>query len=248
MHKDQEPAQIQQSQKLTSISLRHPMLRMSRQQMKQIPPSPQLRYYKQLIIHAKHIIQPNHIIMPPQLPQHIHLLLQFGNVLGIIPQHDAFAREFLPLARFAAGVSLRLSAGGDANLPVGAFANDQIAVEEVGRPSLRGVQLRRGGLRRFGRGAGGSDVVGDPSHGGVVIVVLGGAIVRIAAGGAVVGAGAAPSGFFVGSGGGAGASVLLVVDVVVGRGVGGLLGGFAVVVVVHDLHVGLAVAACHGLH
>jgi hypothetical protein len=27
-----------------------------------------------------------------------------------------------------------------------------------------------------------------------------------------------------------------------------LLGGFAVVVVVHDLHVGLAVAACHGLH
>jgi len=62
----------------------------------------------------------------------------------------------------------------------------------------------------------------------------------------VVGAGAATSGFFVSAAGGARAGIsglLLIVDVVV-RGIcGGLLGGFSVVVVVHDLHAGLAVAA-----
>mmetsp|Transcript_13059 Transcript_13059/g.23986 ORF Transcript_13059/g.23986 Transcript_13059/m.23986 type:complete len:240 (+) Transcript_13059:955-1674(+) len=116
------------------------MLRMRRQQVEQISTPPQLRYYKQLIIYTKNIEEPNHIIMPPQLPQHIHLLLQLGNILRIIPQHYAFASKLLALARLVGMVSLGLAAGGYADLSIGPLANDQVTVEEVRGTTLRGVQ------------------------------------------------------------------------------------------------------------
>lgn len=106
------------------------MLRMRRQQVEKIPTPPQLRYYKQLIIHTKHIKQPNDIVMSPQFPQYVHLLLKLGNVLWIIAQHDAFAREFLALALGGVGlVAFRLAAGGDADLTVGSLADYEIAME-----------------------------------------------------------------------------------------------------------------------
>lgn len=211
------------------------MLRMRSQQMEQISPPSQLRYYKQFIIHTKDIIQPNNIIVPPQFSQYIHLFLEFGNVLRVIPEHYAFASEFLSFPGFVGGVSLGFASGGDADLSVGAFADDEVAVEEVGGTSLGGVQLRCGG--RVGGRTGGRDVVADP------VAVVSGVVLR-PGGGAVTGSRATPSRLFFGAGGGAGALVVLHVAVVGGGGGGVGLLLFAVVVV-HDLHVGLGVASCH---
>jgi len=79
-------------------------------------------------------------------------------------------------------MSFGLSSGGDADLPIGPFPDDQVTVEEVGWPSLDGVQLTGCRLRGFGRGRWGSDVGGHPSHGGVVVVVLGCGPIVVAAG------------------------------------------------------------------
>ena len=100
------------------------MLRVGRQQVKQIPTPPQLCYYKQLIVHTKHIKQPNDIIMPPQFPQYIDLLLQLGDVLWVITEHDAFAGEFFTLSRFIRVVSLCFATGGNADLPIGSLSNN----------------------------------------------------------------------------------------------------------------------------
>ncbi|KAL7511111.1 hypothetical protein ACHAXN_008809 [Cyclotella atomus] len=129
---------------------------------------------------------------------HIDLFLELGNVFGIISQHDAFTGEFFAFAGFAGGVSFGLASGGDADLAVGAFADDEVAVEEVGGTALGCVELGDG--RGFGGWRGGRDVGGDPGHGRVVVIVLG---VGLSGGGAVGGARAAPPGLFFGAGGGA---------------------------------------------
>ena len=230
------------------------MLGMSCQQVKQISPSPQLRYYKQLIVHTKHIVQPDNIIMPPQLPQHVDLLLQFGNVLGIIPQHDTFTRKLLSLAGLTAGMPLGFPPRCNADLSIGSFPNDQVPMEKVRWPPLRRIQLRRCRSRRLSSRTGRSDIIAHPSHRRVIII----GILRrgpiVSARRAVTRAASAPSGLVVPARGGAGAGVvpglLLVVIVVVG-GVGLGLRGLPVAVMIHDLHVVwrlTVVASGHGLH
>ena len=124
--------------------------------------------------------------MSPELPENVHLLLKLGDVLGVIAQHDALASEFLALAGPIGMVALRLTPGRDAHLTVRALPNDQVAVEEVRRAALRGVECRR--LRQVGRGRGvrgrRRDVVGD-APGGVVeltrlLVVVGWGVVTAA--------------------------------------------------------------------
>lgn len=140
------------------------MLGMSRQQVKQVTATSQLGYYKQLIVDAKDIVQSNDIVMSSQLSQDIDFLLQLGNVLGVIPQHDTLAGKLFPFARSVAGrVSLRFAPGGNADLSVTALANDQVAVQEVGGSTLgRAEGLSAQVIHRRGRVSG---IVGDRRRG-----------------------------------------------------------------------------------
>lgn len=112
---------------------------MGREEVEQIPASSQLRYYKELVVDTKDVVQSNDIVVAPQFPEDVDFLLQLGDVLGVVPEHDALAGKLLSLSGPSASrhVSLGLSAGGDADLSVGSFPNDQIAVEQVGGTSLR---------------------------------------------------------------------------------------------------------------
>ena len=105
---------------------------MGGEQVEQVTPSSQLRYYKELIIDTKDVVESNDIVVAPQFAQDIHLLLQLGNVLWVVSQHDALAGKFLSLSRPMSSrghVSLGFSARSNANLAVGPLSNDQIAVE-----------------------------------------------------------------------------------------------------------------------
>jgi hypothetical protein len=96
--------------------------------VEQISSPSQFGYYEKLIVNAKHIIQPNDIIMPPQLSQNIYLLLQFGDIFRITPEENALTRKLLSFSRFGRGVSFRFPTRGDADLAVGTFANHKVTV------------------------------------------------------------------------------------------------------------------------
>lgn len=52
--------------------------------MEQVSSPSKFRYYEKFIIDAKDVVKPNDIVMSSQLSQHVNLLLQLRNVLGIV--------------------------------------------------------------------------------------------------------------------------------------------------------------------
>lgn len=107
------------------------MLGMGREQMEQVPSTSQFRYYKQLIVDTKDIVQTNDIVMSPQFAQDIDFFLQLGNVLWIIAQHDTLAGKLFSFSRAMGrgiGVSFWFTSRGNADLSVGALSNDQVSV------------------------------------------------------------------------------------------------------------------------
>ncbi len=146
---------------------------MGSQQMEQIPASSQFGNNEQFIIHAKDIKQSNDIVMSAQFSQHVDLLLQFGNVLGIIPQHDAFAGEFFAFPGPGCGMmSLGLAAAGYTDLSVGSFSDDQVPMEEVAWTTLGGIECGLGRVIVCGRVVVDVLLIGE-WMGGTTVSVLG---------------------------------------------------------------------------
>ena len=151
------------------------MFGMSRQQVKQVTTASQLCYYKEFIVDAKNVVQTNDVVVSSQLAQDIDFFLQLGNVLWIVAKHDALAGKLFPLSRSTGLVSFRFTPGRDADLTVGALANDQVSVKEIGRSALRRIgsisdmilcgrvigdcRGRKGWLQTFGAGSAGVFVV-----------------------------------------------------------------------------------------
>ena len=108
--------------------------------MKQVTATTQLRYYKELVVDTKDVIKPNDVIMSPKLTQDIDLLLQLGDVLGVIAQHDAFAGELFPFTRATILMSFWFTPRGNTDLTVGSLSNNQVSVQKIGWPTLRRVQ------------------------------------------------------------------------------------------------------------
>lgn len=106
--------------------------------MEQVTPSSQLRYYKEFIVDTKDIVQPNHVVVASQFAKNVNFFLELGNVLGVVSEHDTLARKFLSFSGSPASrhVPLGFSAGRDAHLAVGTFSDHEIAMEEVGGPTL----------------------------------------------------------------------------------------------------------------
>ena len=65
--------------------------------------------------------------------------MEFGNVLWVVAEHDALAGKLFPFSRAIAGMSFWFAPGGNAHLSVGPLSNDQVSVEEIRRPTLRGI-------------------------------------------------------------------------------------------------------------
>lgn len=119
---------------LGGIGFRNSVLRMGRQQVEQITSSSELRYYEKLIVNTKDIVQPNHIVVATEFTKNIYLLLQLGNVLRIIPEHDTLAGKLLSLSRTSGTsrhVPLRFSTRRDADLSIGSLPDDKVAMEQV---------------------------------------------------------------------------------------------------------------------
>ena len=148
------------------------MLGMRRQQVKQVATTSQLGYYKEFIVDTKDVVQSNDIVVPAKFAQDIDFLLQLGNVLGVVAEHDTLAGKLFPLAGPVGGlVSLRFAAGRNADLSVAALANDQVAVQQIGGSTLGRIEgfssqvvgcrgriigdgrRRKGGLQTVGAGS-----------------------------------------------------------------------------------------------
>lgn len=125
------------------------MLGVGGEEVKQIPAPSKLCYYEQLIVHTKDVVQTNDIVVSPKFPENINFLLELGNVLGVVSEHDTLAGKLFSLtASIGAQMPLGLSPGGNADLSVGSLSNDQISVQQIGGSPL---------LRLVGRGGLGSD-------------------------------------------------------------------------------------------
>lgn len=145
---------------LTGIRLRDTMLGVGRKEVKKVTTTSQLGYYEEFIVDAKNVVKANDIVVATQFAQDVNLLLQLGNVLGVVPEHDALAGKLFSLPRSPAAtvgrpagiVALGLTTGRNADLTVGTLTNDQVAVQEVGRSTLLLVGIVRTGRRwRFVR-------------------------------------------------------------------------------------------------
>ena len=128
---------------LTSIRLGDTVFRVRCQEMKEITSTSQLGYYEEFVVHAKYIVQTNDIYMATQFSQHVDFFLQFGNILGIVPKHDTFARKLLPFSASSSGMTFRLSTRSNAHLTVRSFSNYQITMQEIRRSTLRRLSRRR---------------------------------------------------------------------------------------------------------
>lgn len=97
--------------------------------------------------------------MTSKFPQDIDLLLELGDVLGVVSEHDTLAGKLFPLsAAVAAGteMSLGFTPGSNADLSVGSLSNDQIAVQQIGGSSLGGRRF----VGRWGLGSNGGRWIG----------------------------------------------------------------------------------------
>mmetsp|Transcript_4416 Transcript_4416/g.9237 ORF Transcript_4416/g.9237 Transcript_4416/m.9237 type:complete len:277 (-) Transcript_4416:614-1444(-) len=122
---------------LGGISLGDSVLGVGGEEVKEIPAPSQLRYYKELVVHTKDVVQTDDVVVSPELPENIDFLLELGNVLWVVPEHDALAGKLFSLpASVGTQMPLGLSPGGDADLSVGTFSNDQISVQQIGGSPL----------------------------------------------------------------------------------------------------------------
>mmetsp|Transcript_8249 Transcript_8249/g.20302 ORF Transcript_8249/g.20302 Transcript_8249/m.20302 type:complete len:289 (-) Transcript_8249:526-1392(-) len=141
---------------LGGICLGDSVLGVGGEEVKEISAPSQLRYYKELVVHTKDIVQTNDVVVSPELPENIDFLLELGNVLWVVPEHDALAGKLFSLpASVGTQMPLGLSPGGNADLSIGTFSNDQISVQQIGGSPLgRLVGRRRLGSDRWRRKGG----------------------------------------------------------------------------------------------
>jgi hypothetical protein len=141
--------------------------------VKQITTTSKFGYYEQFIVHTEDIVKTNHVIVSSKLAENIDFFLKLSNIFGIITKHYALACKLLSLSRPSTRVAFRFSSRSNANLSVGPFANDKVAMKKVGRSTLSMFLRRR---RRFRcnswRRIGGLDILWGRSPRGTSLSIL----------------------------------------------------------------------------